>query len=198
METIIITTVQNKEESRQVTKLIQEKYLKLFGTIPGEAQLYIVGRVGERFIGTIGFELPDDKGYLSIPYGYDFDQKDVHPEVTPLNIAQSNRWTSEDSDLGIALVYAVCLYAKKTKKDFLWIEQTPGAHRILTRTGMKFHQIPTAKVALARIHPKDQAYYAKHAPLPYIMIPKQVISAVSERMKTLERSGKIAFDPSVF
>ena len=196
MKPIKITVVSCGEEKSAVTRLIQEKYLKLFGTRPSEAQTYIVGLSEEGIKGTIGFELPSESGSLSIPSGYDFDDADVIPDIRKENVCQSNRWTSEDPDLGVALVYAVCLFAQAKKKEYVWIEQTPGAHRILTRSGMRFHAIPSAKVALDRIDEKDRAYYAEHGPRPCIMIPSQVIATLARRMHRLVEAGKLAFDES--
>ena len=196
MEPIKIAVVMSGEEKSAVTRLIQDKYKKIFGTCPSEAETYIIGRHPEGIRGTIGFELPNETGRLSIPSGYDFLPEDVHPGITPHNVAQSNRWTSEDPNLGIALVYAVCLHAESKKKEFIWIEQTPGANRILTRSGMRFHPIPSATVALERIEEKDRAYYREHSPKPCIMIPAQVIGALARRMHRLVEEGKISFDIS--
>ena len=198
---ILITVAKGDDERAHVTRYIQGRYQALFGTTPGEVQTYIIGKKAGAVVGTIGFELPDKNGFLSIPHGYDFLPEDVHPGVTPENIAQSNRWTSESVDssvLSIALVYAVSAYAHGLKKYYLWIEQTAPAHRILTRSGLVFHPIPSARVALDRIDEKDHGYYEHKAPLPYIMVPRQVMAATGARMMSLIVEGKLRFDPDVF
>lgn len=196
---ILLTVVDCDEERSAATRLIRRKYLELFGTVPSEAETYIIGRHEGAVKGTIGFELPKESGSLSIPERYNFDKSEIPPCVKPDTVCQSNRWTSEEPnpDLSIALVYAVCMYAQARKKEHIWIEQTPGAHRLLTRSGIRFHDIPSAKVMIERVDEKDRAYFRHHDPKPSIMLPTQVIGALARRMHSLVNAGTIAFDASV-
>lgn len=181
-----ISLIEDPENHEEVLMFIEQKYKKVFGTIPGAPQKVCVARRGDQIVGTLGFEYCDKEGKLPAQKIYDLDCAVVPFPIDGHRTIQFGRWVSEVPNVSEALIYGVTTFALSQGKEFGWSEQKVKAQKACARIGIILHKVENANLKLENIASVDKKYYTT-SPRPqlYMSHLQQMQEAVKKRMQQI-------------
>jgi hypothetical protein len=194
----IITLAQGDSERQLIISFINDVYQKVYGTHPGESDIYIVSKQDEVITGVIALDFCDTVGKMPIEYVYKIDWDEVLFPIHSHNAVQFGRWIAKDSRVSICLSYIATVYSLSLGKEYIWLVQTDAAHRILTRNGIVFYPLTKVKLLQENIPEGDLAYYvSSKCPKCYLSVAEQQKRALEEKSNEITRSGYVVFDKSL-
>ena len=193
---IVIDLVQNDKERQEALEFIDQKYLEIFETTPPLSQNLFTARCGVDIVGTMGTDFCNEKEKLRLEKIYQFDHHLTPFPVIRDQIAEYGRWVATVPDISKALLYAAIIHARSKRKIYGWCEHTDDVHRVATRFGIKFHNVPGAQLVLENVEKKNRIFYTTSAPLKfYMVLLLQAQEALKPKMQHLIKKGELVLYP---
>lgn len=167
---IIINLVQTEEEKAEVTKFVNEKYVKLFKTTPPKAQILLVAKRDSKIVGSVALDFCENGEMVSLGKIYDFNHSEAPFPVIPEKIVQYVRLIAIVPNLSGALLYAATVHAISQGKLYGWVEHTDKVHIAIARLGVKFLPVSGAELLIENVLEKNRIFYSTHEPMKLYMV----------------------------
>lgn len=194
----VVRCIETPDERSRVLGYVQKKYGELFGTTPPGSDVYILVVREGAIEGVVALDFPDISGKLPMETMYRLDRAKIGLPVDGRNSAQVGRWIAENNNVSLPLAYASSVYAISLGKKYGWVNHTDAVHRVLTRQGIVFYDMPDATLDMEKVPACDLPFYAgKDCPKPYIMEFAQVVSVLENKRDTFSANG-VVFHESIF
>jgi hypothetical protein len=194
----IITLIHDNSDRDRVMLYVKNVYRKVYGTTPGESDVYIVARSEDTITGVIALDFANKDGKMPIEYIYEIDWEEITFPIHSYNAVQFGRWIAEDPHVSVCLSYIATVYSLKCGKEYIWLTQTDITHRILRQKGIVFYPLKNVKLIRDNIPVGDLAYYlSPDCPKCYISVAQQQKEALEKKSNEIISSGYVVFDDNL-
>jgi len=193
-EPVVIGPAQGVRERKEVLKYVDEKYMELFNIIPAPTHYLFVARQGTEIVGSMGTDFGNEEKLLRLERVYRFDPRRTPFPIVRDTIIEYGRWIATVPGISGALLYVATIHALSKGKMYGLCEHVDDVHKAAMKLGIKFHEVPDAKLVPENIPEIGTTFYAT-PPFPkfYMVDIQQAQSVMEPKMQHLVSKKRIVF-----